>query len=205
MEYSIALLVFALTASITPGPNNIMIMTSGLNFGIRQSMQHFLGICFGFPTMVLLVGIGFSVIFEMYPLLHLIIKLLGIIYLLYLAWKIATTTVNMQQQNNTKPLTFIQAMVFQWVNPKAWVMATGAISAYTSLENEVFIQVIYIAATFFLVAFPSVGTWLFFGVTLKRFLKEDKHLKIFNVTMAVLLIASITPVIVELLNNYIIN
>ena len=202
MEYYLALFLFALTATITPGPNNIMIMTSGLNFGIRNSLPHFMGICLGFPTMVALVGFGFSVIFERYPAFHEIIKVLGVLYLLYLSWRIATSPVRSLEGKKSKPLSFIQAVVFQWVNPKAWVMATGAISAYTSLGSDIFWQVIYISLIFLFVAFPCVGCWLFFGVGLRRYLRDPLHQKLFNVTMAILLVLSITPIISELITVY---
>lgn len=168
MELYLAIFLFAASTTVTPGPNNIMIMTSGLNYGIKSSIPHFLGICFGFPAMVLMVGLGFSVVFETYPLFHEIIKVLGVVYLLYLAWLIASSSPASLESTKSKPLSFYQAALFQWVNPKAWVMATGAVSAYTSVSAEISMQVIYIALIFFVVAFPCVGIWLVFGVGLKK-------------------------------------
>lgn len=203
MDIYFAIIIFAMSTTVTPGPNNIMIMTSGLNYGIKSSIPHLLGICFGFPAMVIMVGLGFSVVFEMYPIFHEAIKILGVIYLLYLAWLIASSSPNSLEVEKSKPLSFTQAALFQWVNPKAWVMATGAVSAYTSISSDIFLQVLFIALAFFIVAFPCVGIWLFFGAALKKYLKSPKHQKIFNLFMALLLIASVLPVVKELLVQYV--
>ncbi|MFT6925198.1 MAG: threonine/homoserine/homoserine lactone efflux protein [Psychromonas sp.] len=203
MEIYLAIIMFAASTTVTPGPNNIMIMTSGLNHGVKDSIPHLLGICFGFPAMVIMVGLGFSVVFEMYPLFHEAIKVLGVAYLLYLAWLIASSQPTSLEVKKAKPLSFTQAALFQWVNPKAWVMATGAVSAYTSISSDIFSQVIFIALAFFIVAFPCVGIWLVFGVGLKKYLNSPKHQKIFNLSMALLLIGSVFPVVKELFIQYI--
>jgi len=203
MELYLAIFIFAASTTVTPGPNNIMIMSSGLNYGIKKSMPHLLGICFGFPAMVIMVGLGFSIVFEMYPLFHEVIKVLGVVYLLYLAWLIASSSPTSLEGANSKAFSFTQAALFQWVNPKAWVMATSAVSAYTSLSSDIFFQVIFIALAFFVVAFPCVGIWLVFGVGLKKYLKSEKHQKIFNLSMALLLIASVLPVLKALAEKYI--
>ncbi len=203
MELYLAIFIFAASTTVTPGPNNIMIMSSGLNYGIKKSMPHLLGICFGFPAMVIMVGLGFSIVFEMYPLFHEVIKVLGVVYLLYLAWLIASSSPTSLEGGNSKAFSFTQAALFQWVNPKAWVMATSAVSAYTSLSSDIFLQVIFIALAFFVVAFPCVGIWLVFGVGLKKYLKSEKHQKIFNLSMALLLIASVLPVLKALAEKYI--
>jgi len=199
LEHALALFLFVISATITPGPNNIMIMTSSVNFGVKRSLPHLLGICLGFPLMVVVVGMGFSVVFERYPLFHQTIKVLGILYLLYLAWKIAAAPVNQMTEGKSKPMTFMQAAIFQWVNPKAWVMATGAIAAYTSLNADMTWQVLYIALNFLVVAFPSVGIWLLFGLVLKRFLQDPRHQRLFNISMALLLVLSMLPVIRDVL------
>ena len=176
-------------------------MTSGLNFGIKKSLPHLFGICLGFPLMVVLVGLGFSVVFEQYPLFHQVIKILGILYLLYLSWRIATSPINELDQGKAKPLSFIQAAAFQWVNPKAWVMASGAVAAFTSATSDMTWQVLYIALSFLLVAFPSVGMWLVFGQSLKRLLRNPLHQRLFNISMAILLVLSMVPVIREVLTS----
>ena len=203
MEIYLVILLFAASTTVTPGPNNIMIMTSGLNYGVRSSIPHFLGICIGFPAMVLVIGLGFSVIFESYPIIHEVIKVIGVAYFLYLAWLIASSSPASLEGKSAKPLNFTQAALFQWVNPKAWVMATSAVSAYTYAASDIFIQVVYIALIFLIVAFPCVGIWLVFGAGLKKYLKSSRHQRTFNLSMAFLLVASILPVINELINQYI--
>jgi len=173
-------------------------MASGANFGIRKSVPVFLGICFGFAIMLLLVGIGFGQVFETFPVLHLIIKFFGTLYLLYLAFLIATATEISTSSAQAKPLTFINGALFQWLNGKAWVVATGAIAAFTTVGTDFYTQNFIIALTFLVVSFPCVGLWLFFGSTLKSILKSKQHRRMFNYSMAGLLIMSVIPVIIEL-------
>lgn len=193
------LLAFAFSSTITPGPNNVMIMTSGMNYGTRQSIPHFLGICLGFPLMVLFVGLGLGAVFDLFPVLHDIIKVLGVAYLLYLAWLIAKSAPADLNGGKSRPLTFIQSALFQWVNPKAWIMATGAVATYTTVSGDVFLQVIVIALAFLVAAIPCVGVWLFFGVRLKKVLQQPSYQRAFNITMALLLVLSIIPVIGEMI------
>lgn len=193
MQFVLPMLVFAVSMTITPGPNNIMILSSGLNFGIRRSLPHFLGICIGFPVMVALVGFGFGVVFERYPGLHDAIRVIGILYLFYLAWRIGSASPASLEAGKARPLTFFQAVLFQWVNPKAWVLATGAIAVYTTGGTDIYAEVLLIAAIFFLVSFPCVGCWLFFGLGLKTVLKNANHQRLFNLAMALLLVLSIVP------------
>ena len=194
-----SLALFALSASITPGPNNAMIMASGVNHGIRKSLPHFVGINLGFFLMVISVGFGLGAVFEAIPTLHTVIKVLGILYLLYLAWLIATTPTMAEAQSAAKPLTLAQAALFQWVNPKAWVMISGAIATFTSSSSSIYAQVLLVATVFITVGTPSCLLWLFGGVGLRRLLNKPQRLKAFNVMMALLLVASLYPVIQELL------
>lgn len=201
MEFYLAILLFTTTASITPGPNNIMIMASGVNFGIRRSLPHVFGICLGFPVMVIALGLGLGAIFESIPILHDIIKILGVAYLLYLAWLIASSSPFEEAASPVMPLRFDQAVLFQWVNPKAWVMATGAISAYTTV-GDTLAQVLFIAFAFLITAGPSVMIWLMFGAGLKRYLDNALHNRIFNIIMGLLLVTSMLPVINSLVDRY---
>ena len=201
MEFYLAILLFTTTASITPGPNNIMIMASGVNFGVKRSIPHVLGICLGFPVMVIALGLGLGTIFEKFPILHDIIKILGVAYLLYLAWLIASSRPFEEAASPVMPLRFDQAVLFQWVNPKAWVMATGAISAYTTV-GDTLAQVLFIAFAFLITAGPSVMIWLMFGAGLKRYLDNTIHNRIFNIVMALLLVVSMSPVINGLIQQY---
>jgi threonine/homoserine/homoserine lactone efflux protein len=203
MEQYWPLILFVISASITPGPNNVMILSSGVNHGVRNSIPHFLGIVFGFTLMVFSLGMGFGVIFENYPIIHQLIKIIGIIYLLFLAWMIASSSNTSLENSQAKPISFWQAVLFQWVNPKAWVMITGAIAAFTTLSGDLLSEVLIITFLFCIFVIPCVSVWLFFGVALRKYMKKSQHLKIFNGSMAALLVISITPTIYELLINYI--
>ena len=186
MDYS-ALILFTIATSITPGPNNILILASGVNYGIRKSLPHFLGIGFGFPLMVIAVGLGAGIVFRQFPIFHIALKLIGVFYLLYLAYKVATASTGEIETENAKPFTFIQAALFQWVNPKAWVMAIGAVVTFTSTGNY-FLQVATIAMSFILFGVPCTGLWLLFGASLKDLLSNPIRIRIFNIVMALLLV-----------------
>lgn len=202
MDLLLAVLFFAFSTTITPGPNNVMIMSSGVNYGIRASVPHWLGICLGFPLMVLLVGLGFGVVFERYPHLHQLIKVLGVAYLLWLAWRIASAEPKAIEQGKSKPFSFIQAALFQWINGKAWVMASGAIAAFTTVGGVYWVEVSIITAAFLLVAFPCVGAWLVFGAVLRKVLTKVVFQRLFNITMAIILVLSVVPVLIEIWRYY---
>lgn len=198
MEYFFAVVLFAISSSVTPGPNNIMVMTSGVNFGVRKSVPLLMGICIGFAIMLAMVGVGFGQLFNALPMLHLIIKTAGIGYLLYLSWLIARSAAVMESNDNARPLSFLKGVLFQWINGKAWVVATGAIAAFTSASGDYYYQTAIVALTFFVVSFPCVGVWLLFGSGLKQVLAQPKHRKRFNYAMAILLALSVLPVAAEL-------
>ncbi|MFV3381195.1 MULTISPECIES: LysE family translocator [Pseudomonas] len=190
-----AFVLFAFVSSITPGPNNTMLLASGVNFGVRRSIPHALGISIGFMVMVLAVGFGLGQLFKAWPPLYSILRYTGAAYLLYLAWKIATSGPIAGDADHTrKPLGFWGAAAFQWVNPKAWVMAVGAITTYTPAQGYV-LNVIVIAALFALVNLPSVGIWVMFGSALRNFLQNPRWLMLFNVLMALLLVISLYPLL----------
>lgn len=198
MDNLLAIILFAISSSVTPGPNNITVMTSGVNFGIRRSLPVFTGICFGFSLMLFLVGIGLGQVFNEMPFLHLLIKVLGVLYLLYFAYLIANAAKLKQSDKQSKPLTFFNGVLFQWLNAKAWVVATGAIAAFTSVGGDYYTQNLIISITFLLISFPCVGIWLLFGSTLKNILQSKRHLQVFNYAMSVLLVISIIPIVKEL-------
>ncbi|MDR2308481.1 MAG: LysE family translocator [Paucimonas sp.] len=190
-----AFVLFAFVSSITPGPNNTMLLASGLNFGVRRSIPHALGISVGFMVMVLAVGLGLGEVFKAWPPLYGILRYAGAAYLLYLAWKIATSgPMSGELDASRKPLGFWGAAAFQWVNPKAWVMAVGAITTYTPAQGYVF-NVVVIAALFALVNLPSVGVWVMFGSALRNLLRNPRAVVLFNVLMAVLLVISLYPLL----------
>ena len=192
-ELLLAFLLFAFVSSITPGPNNMMLLASGVNFGVRRSVPHMLGISLGFMIMVMAVGLGLGQLFERWPVLHSVLRYLGAAYLTYLAWKIARAGAPKPGEAAAKPFTFLQAAAFQWVNPKAWIMAIGAITTYAPPESFTR-NVVVIAVLFALVNGPSVSLWTVAGSLLRRWLDNARALKAFNLSMAALLIASLYPI-----------
>jgi len=168
-------------------------------------MPHLFGICFGFPSMFLAVGFGLGYMFEAYPLLHKAIQFIGVVYLLYLSWLVASAAPSNLDASSTeltsKPFTFIQAALFQWVNPKAWIMGTSAIATYTTVGADINVQIVLIGAVFFTMAFPSAGVWLLFGAGLKRVLSDPRKQRYFNVSMGLVLALSIVPIIWSLISG----
>ncbi|MFJ2447611.1 LysE family translocator [Pseudomonas sp. NPDC087626] len=187
--------LFALVTSITPGPNNTMLLASGVNFGFNRTIPHMLGITCGFFVLVLAVGFGLGAVFQTYPLLYNVLRFVGAAYLLYLAWKIAHAgPVSDSEEGRGQPISYLGAAAFQWVNPKAWIMAIGAISTYTPLQGY-FTNVIVIAAVFALINLPSVGVWVVCGSLLRNVLRDRRWLRLFNWGMALLLVASLYPML----------
>ncbi len=190
-----SLLLFAIAATVTPGPNNIMILSSGMNYGIRRSLPHWLGICLGAPAMLLILGLGLGSLVQQWPWLHLGIKLLGSAYLIWLAWKLAITPARVAHDPNVKPMSFWQAVLFQWVNPKAWVMGVAAIAAFIDPGRDLVWQMLIITCIFLLVGMLGVGLWLFAGKGLQYMLRHSWQQRAFNVCMALLLLLSLYPML----------
>jgi threonine/homoserine/homoserine lactone efflux protein len=195
IETLLALTLFAAVSSLTPGPNNLMLMSSGTRFGFMPTLPHLLGVTLGFVFMIICVGAGLIRLFEIWPALHGVLKVASIVYLLWLAWKIASAPVTMAATPGAgdRPLTFLQAALFQWLNPKAWTMALGAISAYVPATHPVS-GLIVVAVVFGLVNLPSCATWAAMGVQLRRFMSDPAKLRLFNWAMAAALVASLVPV-----------
>jgi len=195
----ISLSLFALVSSITPGPNNMMLLASGVNFGFSASLRHILGISCGFLVMLLAVGLGLGQVFVRYPTAHQVMKWAGALYMLYLAWSIAHSGKpegGSGTATASRPLGFWAAAAFQWINPKAWVMAVGYFSTYVPAGGG-FMPVAVTSLLFAVVNFPACGSWALMGQHLRSFLAHDLHRKIFNWAMAGLLAASILPVVVS--------
>ena len=193
-EILLGLTVFALVSSITPGPNNLMLMTSGANFGFRRTVPHMFGVALGFTFMVLLVGIGLVQIFAAYPVSYILLKVVSLAYLMYLAWKIATAVPPSEDDAKSgTPLTFIQAALFQWVNPKAWTMALTAVSIYSPSQSLTALA--FVAGVFGAVNLPCISFWTCMGQQLQRILTNPRRLRTFNVFMALLLVGSLYPVL----------
>ncbi len=195
-EVLVALVAFAFVSSVTPGPNNLMLMASGTNFGIARTVPHMLGVGIGFSVMVALVGAGLMQVFDAWPVSHTILRVVSVFYLGWLAWKVATARPpeGADAANQGKPFTFLQAAAFQWVNPKAWAMALTAISAYTP-EHHPIGSVLVVALAFGIVNIPSISIWVVIGSQLRRLLRDPLRLRLFNWAMAVLLLGSLYPVL----------
>ncbi|QEI08088.1 LysE family translocator [Pigmentiphaga aceris] len=193
-----SLALFALVSSITPGPNNLMLASSGLNFGVRRTMPHIFGISLGVSAMLILVGLGLSTVFQTWPVLYTVLKYVGGAYLLYLAWCIGTAGPVGPGESRGKPFTFLQAAAFQWINPKAWIMSIGIIATYTP-QNGFYVNLMVAAVVCTLVNLPSITLWAAFGSALSRVLRASAAVRAFNVSMALLLVASLYPLAQDLL------
>lgn len=192
-----ALVLFSFVSSFTPGPNNMMLLASGVNFGWRRTLPHMTGVCLGFTFMVLLIGLGLGKVFVALPALYTLLKLGGAAYLLWLAWKIANSgPVGDERGDAGAPMTFLQASAFQWVNPKAWMMAVTSIAAY-GLTADPLLNALIVALVFGIVNLPCVSAWVLFGVGLRQVLSDPKRVRIFNWIMALLMVASLWPVLAE--------
>jgi threonine/homoserine/homoserine lactone efflux protein len=195
-EQLLPLAAFILVSTVTPGPNNLMLMASGANFGIRRTLPHMCGIAFGIIVMVGLVGLGLMRVFEIWPAAELVLKLAGIAYMLWLTWKIATAaplTLDKEAAAAGRPFGFLQAALFQWVNPKAWAIVLTAISVYAPSRDLATIAVVALA--FGAISLPAIGIWTVLGQNLRRILTSRQRFRIFNGSVAALLVASLYPVI----------
>jgi threonine/homoserine/homoserine lactone efflux protein len=195
-ELMSGLCLFALASSLTPGPNNAMLLASGANFGLKKSVPHMLGVSVGFLVLVAATGLGLGALFIAYPPLHLVLKVAGALYLLYLAFRIATSDGIGGGRASPKPMTFLQAAAFQWVNPKAWAMGLGAVATYAP-PHDYAVNVVLIAGVFGLINLPCIMVWASLGMGLRRFLERPGGLRLFNWGMAALLVASLYPLAFE--------
>lgn len=193
IETLTALALFAFVSSATPGPNNLMLMASGANFGFRRSLPHMLGISIGFLVMMVAVGAGLVQLFDRFPVIYDILKIASVLYMLWLAYKIANAAPVTRNASAGTPMTFLAAAAFQWVNPKAWAMALTAITVYVGSAGTLWLAVA--ACLFAAVNLPSVSFWTLAGQQMQRILTNPRRLRGFNLTMAALLVASLYPVL----------
>jgi threonine/homoserine/homoserine lactone efflux protein len=167
-----------------------------MNFGVPRTVPHFIGVWLGFTIFLLVIGLGLGAVFLQYPELHHVIKIAGSIYMLYLSWKIATSHTKVQGKKMAEPVSFIEAALFQWVNPKCWVMGVSAMSTYTSVTSaHAYLEVFIITLTYCIVFIPCGGLWIFGGVKLKNLFKNDRYQAWFNYTMGGLLALSVIPML----------
>lgn len=188
-----ALSLFALVSSITPGPNNLMLMASGANFGFRPTIPHMLGIGLGFMFMLFLVGFGLIGVFDAIPYSYETLKVVSILYLCWLTWRVANAAPPDGATKTGKPFTFLQAAAFQWVNPKAWTMALSAMTLYAP-DRSIW-AIIVVTMVFGLINLPSVSLWTLVGQKMQILLTSRTRLQVFNISMALLLLGSLIPVL----------
>lgn len=187
----VGLVAFCFVSSVTPGPNNLMLLASGATFGLRRTLPHMAGVTLGHGGMVLLVGVGLVGVFEAIPGAEIALRIVGTAYLIWLAWKIASAAPARPGGHGGRPFSFLQAALFQWVNPKAWTMALTAIALYAPTRSVT--AVALVAGIFTLVNAPSVGLWAWAGERLQVWLAAPRRLAAFNLAMALLLVASLLP------------
>lgn len=191
----VSLIGFAFATSATPGPNTLMLLASGVNFGFRRTIPHMLGIGVGFLGLLLCVGFGLGALLEQMPTLYLALKFAGGAYLVYLAWRIAMArSIGEGGRAGARPMSFVEAAAFQWVNPKAWVMAIAAMATFTN-PDSLTLSTILVALVFFFVNIPSASIWTVCGAILREWLNHPTRLKIFNISMAILLVVSLWPML----------
>jgi threonine/homoserine/homoserine lactone efflux protein len=198
IEAVIALSLFALVTSITPGPSNFMLLASGANFGFARTVPQVFGITTGFVSLLIAMGLGLGAVLTAAPAAHVILKAAGGSYLLYLAWRIGMSRAVGGRADSARPmatpLTMVEAAGFQWVNPKAWVVAATTMAVYTNPDAP-FLSLGLIVAVFSLVNMPSLAVWVGFGLSLRSFLADPLRLKWFNIAMALALVASLAPLL----------
>jgi threonine/homoserine/homoserine lactone efflux protein len=193
----LAFCAFAAISSITPGPNNMMLLASGLNHGFVRSLPHMAGISIGFVILVFATGLGMHALFVQVPALQTVLKYVGAAYLLWLAWKLARSVpMAPGEAGATRPMSFFGAAAFQWVNPKAWVMAVSAVTTYLPHAFGV-PDVLLLALVFGAVGAPCIAAWASCGVAMRRVLQNPRSVRIFNGGCAALLVASLYPILFE--------
>lgn len=194
MEEWLPLLGFAVAASVTPGPNVLMVAAGAAGHGIRAVVPQMLGITFGFGAMLVLVGLGLAAPMAASPLLHTVLRWVGAVWLLWLAWRIATAPPPGSAAARP-PLGFGGAALFQWVNPKAWMVGAAAMAAFTLPGKPLLPQVLAVAGTFTLISMPCLLTWALLGAGAGQFLRAPRRMRAFNIAMAILLVASLLPLL----------
>jgi len=193
-ELIIALVVFATAALFTPGPNNIMLMTSGLNFGFQRTLPHLLGVCIGFLLLFAVIGFGLGAVFAAYPVLQTVLKYAGAAYLIFLAVRIARSRPATRKDTETsRPMTFTGAVLFQWVNIKAWITSIGTVTTYAAVAPYPYNIGLQSLVMLVVEIFSTLG-WVLLGTSLQAVIRDERAVRVFNIGMAMLLIASLYPV-----------
>ena len=193
----LSLMLFVVAGAGTPGPNNTIVMASGAAYGFKRTLPAILGVNVGFPSMVMLVGIGLGQALEQWPIILDILRPIGILYLLWLAWKIATGPTDLKLKQEAKPPGFVQMALFQFVNPKAWTLSVAALSTFTGFWDSFLLEVTVIALVALAFGAPFTVGWTLLGVGAGKVISRPKHMLIFNLVMSVLLVVSVVPAIID--------
>lgn len=194
IDWLLPFALFALTMSITPGPNNVMVTASGAAFGVRRTLPHMLGVATGFPVMLAVVACGYETVVALLPAVERVMTWVGIAFLLYIAWRIATASPDRIERGAAKPLSLIQGAAFQWINPKAWMIALGALGTYGTGDGgllEAALRIVAMGVIFFVVCVPSLALWTSVGRAIGGWLGDGIRFRAFNGLMALLLVASV--------------
>ncbi len=194
---ALAFIPFALSMSFTPGPNNLMLASAGARFGFKRTLPHIAGVVLGCGVLTLLVGLGVAGLIAAVPVLYLVMKYASVAYLLYLAWRIARAETKASDVAQGRPMSFLQAASFQWINPKAWIVALSAVSAYTDPARAIAPQIALIIVVLSVVNMGSTSTWTAFGRMIRRYLTTPRRRMGFNMFMGTLLALSVIPVLIE--------
>lgn len=202
LQLILAMFSFALVTSVTPGPNNLMLLASGANFGFKRTIPHMLGIGCGMILLLFVTLLGLGEIFARLPVAQLTLKVVGVLYLLWLAWKIASAPVAETRDqaqsaavSTAQPMRWWQAAAFQFVNPKAWMMALGAVSSFTLSGEQYWLSGLALMCVFFLVNLPAISLWAGFGVVIQQFLSSTRRKRQFNIIMGLLTAATVWMIV----------
>jgi threonine/homoserine/homoserine lactone efflux protein len=195
--------LFMLVSSITPGPNNTMLMASGVHFGYRRTLAHLMGVQLGFGFMLIAVGLGLHAVLAQFPAFYDVVRFAGGAYMVWMAWSLASArphvqeqaTIEQSPQNEPQPLGFWGAVLFQWVNPKAWVMAVTIMSAYVP-PGAGLLHIAPLGLMFAVLGFPCSSVWVGFGSALRSYLQDPFRMRVFNCSMAAALLASLYPMLI---------
>ena len=194
-EQLIPVAFFVIAMVGTPGPNNLMLMTAGANFGFRRSLPHILGITAGCQVLLVAIALGLGQLFSTYPVTINVLRLLGSLFLVYMAVQLVhPREADIAAGSNAKPMSFLQAALFQWINPKAWLMLITGLATYAN-PQQMLVSTLLIAVCFAVVGLPLTCLWNVGGVALKHWLQVGRRLVAFNRVMAVLLLASLVPLL----------
>lgn len=193
MTTFLPIILFFIAGAATPGPNNTIAMAAGANYGFKRTIPCIAGVNVGFPVMLILVGVGLGGVFAQWPWALDVLRPIGVLYLLWLAWHIATAPTDVNARGQGKPPGFTQMALFQFVNPKAWTLVVAAVSTYTGFWNSFLTEVLILAVLALVFGAPCTITWTLMGVGVGKVISKPSHMRTFNVVMALLLVASLIP------------